>query len=131
MFAPADSQKWKEFVKMLARDGEREWLDKIQELKPKEYGKMSALIEELMKEYTPEEQKRYLQDWAEAIKIMLPRLTKKAPDEAAPVWDELLKEESLANLSVEQLEKLAEVVAKVQKRKASKPRTRTSKQKSE
>ncbi|MEI6043481.1 MAG: hypothetical protein WCS37_03710 [Chloroflexota bacterium] len=106
LFAPSDSRKWKAFVRMLAREGNLTLLERLRKLRPQEYENMSLEIKELLKEYTPEERKRYMKALAHGVAFEMPDIAREAPEELSEAIAKLSPEEldqTLAKLTPKQL----------------------------
>ncbi|MEI6045324.1 MAG: hypothetical protein WCS37_13325 [Chloroflexota bacterium] len=102
LFAPSDSQKWRDFVKMLAREGNTRLLDMAREMRPKEYEFMLIELKELLEEYTPDERKDYLKAWFSAVTCELIDYAKEAPEEWSQTLAKFTAEQRLAGITPEQ-----------------------------
>lgn len=102
LFAPATSRKWREFVKMLAREGNTSMLEVVRNLRPKEYEFMTVDIQELLKEYTPEERKRYIKDWLSAFASELPAMAEEMPEDLSQTIAKIKPELRVAGMNLEE-----------------------------
>ncbi len=81
-FAPADTTKWKSFVRTLLKQNNRPLLDLTSRLRPKEFAMLKMNAEELLAQaraeglLTPEDELRLKQERAEANLIILEKLAK-------------------------------------------------------
>jgi len=103
LFAPSGSLKWREFVKMLIRKGDRTLLRLIQQLKPKEFNLITLNIAEILKEFSPEERARYEQDRLELLQNELRVLGELNPQKMGEMLAGLTPEQRLAGLEPETL----------------------------
>ncbi len=71
LFAPASSVKWREFVKMLIRNGEKALIEQVKMLRLKEYRLMTMEFTEMLKDLTPEERAEREKDWLDLIEAEL------------------------------------------------------------
>ncbi len=101
-FAPADSQKWRNFVKIIARQGEWEIFNTLKTLRPKEVELMNRELIEILSHLSPKEQARVDRDWFDAIKLSLPRLAKTLPDEIGELLATIEPEKRLSGLTPEE-----------------------------
>jgi hypothetical protein len=90
MFAPASSQTWRNFIKMLVQEQNEALLRAAQILRPKEFEMMSPELERIMEQLEAEEPEQYANDWFEAIKMRLARLK---PNQLAQTVAELPSEQ--------------------------------------
>lgn len=105
LFAPASSRKWREFVKMLIRNGEKALIEQVKSLRLKEYRLMTPELIEMLKDLSPEEREERNKDLLDLIDSevdMLEELNPKMADEF------ILKR--FAKLSPEQRKKLRELL---------------------
>jgi hypothetical protein len=106
MFAPATTQTWRNFLKMLAQERNIELLKMAQNMRPKEYDEMSPELEKIFAELEAEEPERYSQDWFEVIQHRFPMLK---PNQKAQLLASLTSEERTVGLTPE--EKLASLTS--------------------
>jgi hypothetical protein len=102
MFAPASSQTWRSFIKMLVQEQNEALLRTAQILRPKEFEMMAPELEKIMEQLEAEEPEQYANDWFEAIKMRLARLK---PNQLAQAVAELpteQKSQALAGLTPEE-----------------------------
>jgi hypothetical protein len=113
MFAPASTQTWRSFLKMLAQEQNWQLLKMAQNMRPKEYDAMSPELEKIFEQLEAEEPERYSQDWFEVIQHRFPMLkpTQKAqlladltPEQKSQALAELTSEEKLEWLKILQKE---------------------------
>ncbi|NWJ94358.1 MAG: hypothetical protein HXX20_01100 [Chloroflexi bacterium] len=91
LFAPVGSTKWREFVKILLRDGEWTMLELIKKLRLREYRLMTLelAIADDLEGLTPKEREERLEDWVEVIVAefnMLEHWDQEKASEAASKW---------------------------------------------
>jgi hypothetical protein len=109
LFSPADSTKWEEFVKMLARRGELELLAKVRDLRPREFKLLEAEIMNLLySELSPDERVRYREEKLDLIQFELELLWKEDPDMVGKALSKLSPETLVAKLTPEQRKKVLE-----------------------
>lgn len=101
MFTPAGSPKWTEFVKILIRNREKELLDLLRQMRPKEFNKMTINIPELLKDLSPEELEERNKDLLKLIDTEIDMLAEIDPK----MTDEFILNR-LAKLSPEQRQKI-------------------------
>jgi hypothetical protein len=99
MFAPATTQTWRDFIKMLVLERNETLLRAAQILRPKEFEMMSPELEKIMEQLEAEEPEQYANDWFEAIKM---RWARAKPAEKVQLLANLTPEERLAGLTPEQ-----------------------------
>lgn len=121
LFAPADSVKWREFVKMLIRTGDRNMIEQIKKLRLKEFKLMSFDIAEELKGLSPQEQEERKRDWMELIETEFNMLEKWDPEMAGEVVSNLL-----AGLTPEQRKKLIELLSQLNDQPVSESQTPTA-----
>jgi hypothetical protein len=103
LFAPAGSVKWRDFVTMLIKDGERDLLEQVKKLNLKEFKLMTLKITEGLEELSPEERAEYEEDWLELIELEINGLEKLNPKKAKELFSKLKPEQLLAGLTPERL----------------------------
>jgi hypothetical protein len=92
LFAPSTSQKWRDFVTMLAEAGERELLVVAQEMRPKEYQPMESMIDEILEGKTEKQQKEHLEAWLRLVRSSMPRAKRKVPEKFEEFLEDLVKD---------------------------------------
>ncbi len=90
LFAPADTQKWREFVKTALREGRRDLVASLRSLRPKEFNEMQIDVNEILSQLDPKERKRLNKDWAEVMEEKLPEMANEEPDELLELFDNFL-----------------------------------------
>ncbi|MEI6043045.1 MAG: hypothetical protein WCS37_01520 [Chloroflexota bacterium] len=114
LFAPVGSTKWREFVKILLRDGEWAMLELIKKLRLRVYRLMTLelAIADDLEGLNPKEREERLEDWVEVIVAefnMLEHWDQEKASEAASKWKpetllgKLSPKQILAVLSPEQM----------------------------
>jgi hypothetical protein len=105
LFAPATSRKWREFVKMLIRNGEKALIEQVKSLRLKEYRLMTPELIEMLKDLSPEEREERNKDLLDLIESEVDMLEELNPKMA----DEFILNR-FAKLSPEQRKKLRELL---------------------
>jgi hypothetical protein len=85
VFAPADSKKWREFVKTAIREGRRDIIEILIRLRPKELRAMTINVDEILEQLDPHEREQLEAYYAELIAAWLPMFTAKNPDELVKI----------------------------------------------
>ena len=122
IFAPTTSPEWKKFVTRMLEQGEREIVDQIIRLRPKEYKKVAINFVEELKKRSPEEQAEYKKDRKEILEFELEAFRDLYPQDVAEVAAKLepqtlvagLTPEKIARLSPEQRQKLLELLSQAE-----------------
>jgi len=103
IFAPSDTPKWKGFVTSMLEQGEREIIDQVKRLRPKEYKKVATSFLEDLKGRSLEEQAERTKDLREIIELELGALEEMNPQEANKVVSKLKPQTLVAGLTPEQI----------------------------
>jgi len=122
IFAPTTSPEWKNFVTTMLEQGEREIIDQVKRLRPKEYKKVATSFLEDLKGRSPEEQAERTKDLSEIIELELGALEEMNPQEVNKIVSTLkpqtlmagLTPEKIARLSPEQRQKLLELLSRAE-----------------
>jgi hypothetical protein len=102
MFAPATSQTWRSFLKMLAQEQNWELLEVAKKLRPKEFKLMSPELEKYFEELRAEEPELYDKKWWEIVNLPLPDPKYLKPEQLAQLMSKLAPEERTIGLTPEE-----------------------------
>jgi hypothetical protein len=124
IFAPSDSDKWKNFAKMMLRENRTEIVEELFRLHPKEMKPMLAEYLKELKQLDPQHGEKLYQDyydaaeaaaslledtWPEHYQEFSSKVVQKAPPEQ--LISAITSKEVLANLTPEQLEAIRKALA--------------------
>lgn len=77
-FAPADSESWRNLVRLALKEGRRDLIDLFRSMRPKEFKAMATI--DYLKDLDPQERKRINMELSETISEDLTRLASEAPE---------------------------------------------------
>jgi hypothetical protein len=80
LFASSTTQKWHDFVKMIAREQELDLLERARNMRPKEFKLMASEILDILKQYPPKRQAKHRRDMLDLIKTELALYAKDDPE---------------------------------------------------
>jgi hypothetical protein len=107
IFAPSDSDKWKNFAKMMLRENRTEILEELFRLHPKEMKPMIADHLEEMKQLDPQQRQKLYQDYRDLAETAVELLEEAWPENYQDFASRLLlkvaPEQVLATLTAEQV----------------------------
>jgi hypothetical protein len=111
MFAPASSPKWREFVKMLVKNREKDLLDLVRQMRPKEFNRMTINLPELLKDLSPEERAQYEQDLVDLVSSELSRFEKSNPQLVSEIMARLNPKTVIAGMTSQQRQELLKLLS--------------------
>jgi hypothetical protein len=112
IFAPSDSDKWKNFAKMMLREKRTEIVEELFRLHPKEMKPMIADYLEEIKQLDPQQREKLYGDYKDVAEASLSLLKEFWPESFQKVvTDTMTSKEVLANLTPEQLEAIRKALA--------------------
>ena len=108
IFTPTDQPKWREAVRMFAR--ERNWrlLDMARDLNKTRFAKMDAELKEIFLTYGSEDREQFIKEQREAYDAMTFSMKQNDPEGWKEALTKLEPEELAESLSSEQFEQISE-----------------------